>query len=105
MQWFLKEQVEEVATMSDLLRVVERSPRRPMDIEDYIARERGGEGADPTAPPPPAARSELAARTRRRHLEASLARFERAARPASTGCDAVRGVCAATPRSGAGCVD
>ena len=29
MQWFLKEQVEEVATMSDLLRVVERAQRRP----------------------------------------------------------------------------
>ena len=28
MQWFIKEQIEEVATMSDLLRVVERSPGR-----------------------------------------------------------------------------
>src|SRR4051794_24382782 len=51
MQWFLKEQVEEVATMSALLRVVERSPDRPMDVEDYLAREQAGEGADPTAPP------------------------------------------------------
>ena len=39
MQWFIKEQVEEVATMSDLLRVVERSRDDPMEIENYIARE------------------------------------------------------------------
>ena len=51
MQWFIKEQVEEVATMSDLLRVVERSKDDPMDIENFMAREMSsGEGADPTAP-------------------------------------------------------
>jgi ferritin len=51
MQWFIKEQVEEVATMSDLLRVVERSKDDPMDIENFMAREFGGdEGSDPTAP-------------------------------------------------------
>jgi ferritin len=50
-QWFIKEQVEEVATMSDLLRVVERSKDDPMAIEDYMAREHGGGGGgDPTAP-------------------------------------------------------
>jgi ferritin len=49
MQWFIKEQVEEVATMSDLLRVAERS-RDVQDIEDYIVREQSGAGADPTAP-------------------------------------------------------
>ena len=53
MQWFIKEQVEEVATMSDLLRVVERSKNDPMDVEDFLAREHpGGEGSDPTAPTP-----------------------------------------------------
>jgi ferritin len=53
MQWFIKEQIEEVATMSDLLRVVERSQERAMDIEDYLAREQRGEEADdPTAPHP-----------------------------------------------------
>jgi ferritin len=53
MQWFIKEQVEEVATMSDLLRVVERSQDDPMAIEDYMVREHsGGEGEDPTAPRP-----------------------------------------------------
>jgi ferritin len=50
--WFLKEQVEEVATMSDLLRVVERARENPMFAEEYLAREQPGqEGADPTAPP------------------------------------------------------
>jgi ferritin len=53
MQWFIKEQIEEVATMSDLLRVVERSQERPMDIEDYLVREQAGDEApDPTAPHP-----------------------------------------------------
>jgi bacterioferritin B len=51
-QWFLKEQVEEVASMSSLLAVVQRSSDNPMQIEDYLAREHSGEaGADPTAPP------------------------------------------------------
>ena len=51
MQWFIKEQIEEIATMSDLLRVVERSQDNPMDIEDYLVREQLGEpGDDPTAP-------------------------------------------------------
>ena len=52
-QWFIKEQIEEVATMSDLLRVAERSRADVMDIEDYVEREHGaGEGEDPTAPRP-----------------------------------------------------
>ena len=50
-QWFLKEQVEEVATMSSLLAVVRRSEGSPGFIEDYLAREHSAEGADPTAPP------------------------------------------------------
>jgi ferritin len=51
MQWFIKEQVEEVATMTDLLRVVERSKNDPMEIENFMAREHpGGEADDPTAP-------------------------------------------------------
>jgi ferritin len=52
MQWFVKEQVEEVALMSDLLNVVERSKDNLLLAEDYIARETPGEeGGDPTAPP------------------------------------------------------
>ena len=50
MQWFIKEQVEEVATMSDLLAVVHRNADDIDDIEDYVAREQGGEGVDATAP-------------------------------------------------------
>ena len=41
-QWFLKEQVEEVATMSSLLAVVQRSIENPMLAEDYLAREHAG---------------------------------------------------------------
>ncbi len=53
MQWFIKEQVEEVATMNDLLRVVQRARDNPLLAEEYIAREGfgAGEEADPTAPP------------------------------------------------------
>jgi ferritin len=51
-QWFLKEQVEEIATMSSLLAVVERSSDQPMFIEDYLVREgTRRETQDPTAPP------------------------------------------------------
>jgi ferritin len=53
MQWFVKEQVEEVALMQDLLNVVERSTDSLLLVEDYIAREAPGEeGGDSTAPPP-----------------------------------------------------
>jgi ferritin len=53
MQWFVKEQVEEVALMTDLLNVVERAGDNALLVEDYLAREAlGEEGSDPTAPPP-----------------------------------------------------
>ncbi|HSJ18917.1 MAG TPA: ferritin [Solirubrobacterales bacterium] len=53
MQWFVKEQVEEVSLMMDLLNVVERAGDNLLLVEDYIAREQPGEGdGDPTAPPP-----------------------------------------------------
>jgi len=50
MQWFIKEQVEEVAKMSDLLAVVTRSKDDYERIEDWIAREESAAGDDPTAP-------------------------------------------------------
>ena len=50
MQWFIKEQVEEVATMSDLLAVVTRSAHDIEAIEEYVAREQGDVGSDATAP-------------------------------------------------------
>ncbi len=50
MQWFVKEQVEEVATMNDLLAVVRRCRDDLEDIEEFVARETNGAAADPTAP-------------------------------------------------------
>jgi ferritin len=50
MQWFIKEQVEEVATMSDLLTVVKRAQHDVEAIEEYVARELGDVGDDPSAP-------------------------------------------------------
>ena len=50
MQWFVKEQVEEVAKMSDLLAVVTRSASDYERIEDWVAREDSGVSDDPTAP-------------------------------------------------------
>jgi ferritin len=52
MQWFIKEQVEEVASMSDLLKVVQRAKDNPLLAEEYLVREATGDsGLDPTAPP------------------------------------------------------
>jgi ferritin len=52
LNWFLKEQVEEVSSMSDLLAIVERAVENPLWAEEYLAREGIGEDADdPTAPP------------------------------------------------------
>ncbi|QLY31124.1 ferritin [Nocardia huaxiensis] len=39
MQWFLKEQVEEVATMRTLLAVAERASANLFDLENYVSRE------------------------------------------------------------------
>ena len=50
MAWFIKEQVEEVATMSDLLAVVTRCRDDLEDIEEYVAREGRGDDSDPMAP-------------------------------------------------------
>jgi ferritin len=50
MQWFIKEQVEEVSKMSDLLAIVRRSTHDLETIEDYVLREVKPEGADPMAP-------------------------------------------------------
>jgi ferritin len=51
MQWFLKEQVEEVSKMSTLLNVVKRANGNLFDVENHLARESvGDEGNDPLAP-------------------------------------------------------
>ncbi|BBY86017.1 Bacterioferritin BfrB [Mycolicibacterium tokaiense] len=51
MQWFLKEQVEEVASMTTLLRIAERAGDNLFHLEDFVAREMpAADGADATAP-------------------------------------------------------
>jgi ferritin len=50
MQWFIKEQVEEIARMSDLLTVVSRASKDVEAIEDWVSREMTSEESDPTAP-------------------------------------------------------
>ena len=51
MQWFLQEQVEEVASMSALLDVVDKAGGNIFDLEAYVARELNTPGQpDPTAP-------------------------------------------------------
>ena len=50
LHWFLKEQVEEVASMSTLLAVANRVGANVMLLEDFLARETVGEGPDSTAP-------------------------------------------------------
>jgi ferritin len=41
-QWFLEEQVEEEASMQDLLTVAERTRSIPMLLEEYLARDKPG---------------------------------------------------------------
>jgi bacterioferritin B len=51
LNWFLKEQREEVASMSSLLAVVERAKDNVLLAEEYLARQQIGDaGVDPTAP-------------------------------------------------------
>ena len=52
LDWFLKEQREEVASMSSLLAVVERAADNVLLAEEYLSRHQVGDaGVDPTAPP------------------------------------------------------
>jgi ferritin len=52
LMWFIKEQVEEVRSMNDLLNVVEQANGNVLLIEDFLSREKiGDEGDDPSAPP------------------------------------------------------
>lgn len=50
MQWFLKEQIEEVATITTLVRISERAGANLFHLEDFVARELAAAGTDPTAP-------------------------------------------------------
>jgi bacterioferritin B len=52
LMWFVKEQVEEVRSMNDLLNVVEQADGNVLMVEDFLAREQiGDQGDDPTTPP------------------------------------------------------
>jgi ferritin len=53
LHWFLQEQREEVSSMSDLLKIVERaSESNILLVEDYLSRNPvGDQGVDPSAPP------------------------------------------------------
>ena len=51
MLWFLKEQVEEVASMQTLLAVAERAGDNLFHLEDFVARETVGSNGDDTAAP------------------------------------------------------
>ena len=48
MSWFIKEQVEEIASMNDLLTVVRRAHDDPLRVEEWLSRE---QPADVTEPP------------------------------------------------------
>ncbi|MEU0090076.1 ferritin [Kribbella sp. NPDC006257] len=51
MQWFLKEQVEEVSAMTTLVNVAKRAGDNLFHLEDFLAREVSGPNeSDPTAP-------------------------------------------------------
>jgi ferritin len=50
MQWFLKEQVEEVALITTLLRVGERAGENLFHLEDFVARDVAAASPDPAAP-------------------------------------------------------
>jgi ferritin len=52
LQWFIKEQVEEVASMTALLAVVRRNADALENIEEYVAREATAGGDDTGAPRP-----------------------------------------------------
>jgi bacterioferritin B len=54
MHWFLQEQREEVSSMSSLLDVVSRSKDNVMQVEDFLAREAGGENPLEAGAPPAA---------------------------------------------------
>jgi ferritin len=51
MLWFLKEQVEEVASMATLLNVAERAGDNLFDLENFVARERVGDGGQDSQAP------------------------------------------------------
>ena len=54
LHWFLQEQREEVASMTDLLAVVERGRDNLLTVEEYLSRSGGGENPLEAGAPPAA---------------------------------------------------
>jgi bacterioferritin B len=54
LHWFLQEQREEVASMTELLAIVERGRDNLLHVEEYLARSSGGENALEAGAPPAA---------------------------------------------------
>jgi ferritin len=54
LHWFLQEQREEVASMTELFNVVERGRENLLQVEEYLARAAGGESALEQGAPPAA---------------------------------------------------
>jgi ferritin len=51
MQWFVKEQLEEVSTMQKLLDIVERGRGNLLQVEEYLSHGVVGGGAEPAGAP------------------------------------------------------
>jgi bacterioferritin B len=54
LHWFLQEQREEIASMTDLLAIVERGKDNLLHVEEYLARSSGGENPLEAGAPPAA---------------------------------------------------
>jgi ferritin len=54
LHWFLQEQREEVASMTELLAVVERGKDNLLQVEEHVSRAAGGENPLETGAPPAA---------------------------------------------------
>ena len=54
LHWFLQEQREEIASMTELLAVVERGRDNLLHVEEYLARSSGGENPLEAGAPPAA---------------------------------------------------
>jgi ferritin len=54
LHWFLQEQREEVASMTELLAVVERGRDNLLHVEEYLARQSGGDNPLEAGAPPAA---------------------------------------------------
>ena len=54
LHWFLQEQREEVASMTELLTVMERGRANLLQVEEYLARNSGGENPLEAGSPPAA---------------------------------------------------